>query len=183
MDISEIKKHWTDQAIKHGADPAASWSDVYAIELEISRISRRLSDGDIVVDLGCSNGYSTIQYALRSRIDILGIDYIPEMIASATERLAKHSGKIRGNVEFRVGDVAALDGYRGFDKAIMTRVLINLGDWNNQANALRKIANMLKPGGLLLMSEATRGGLGPSQQVSRRIWIRASPSASIQQLY
>jgi SAM-dependent methyltransferase len=45
-----------------------------------------------------------------------------------------------------------------YDKVIVIRVIINLGEWSNQLKALRQCARVLKPGGLLLLSEATLQG-------------------------
>ena len=47
-----------------------------------------LSDGDKVLDIGCANGYSTVQFASQRKIDIRGVDYIPEMV----ERRSPASG-------------------------------------------------------------------------------------------
>jgi SAM-dependent methyltransferase len=45
-----------------------------------------------------------------------------------------------------------------YDKVIVIRVVINLGEWDNQLKGLKECARVLKPGGLLLLSEATLQG-------------------------
>ena len=79
----EIRQFWTEQAVEHGEAPDASWSDTSVIDLEVAQIVRRLEDGDRVLDVGCANGYSTMQLAAQRAISIRGVDYIPEMIESA----------------------------------------------------------------------------------------------------
>jgi ubiquinone/menaquinone biosynthesis C-methylase UbiE len=156
----EIRDYWRNQATNFGEDYRASWTDVHAINLEIAEISKRLRDGTRVIDIGCANGFSTINYAQRFNIDIKGIDYIPEMIAAANGRLSAQVAPPMGAVTFEVGDITALDEPSGYyDTAIVTRVIINLAEREKQISAIREASRIVKPGGLLLMSEATREGL------------------------
>jgi ubiquinone/menaquinone biosynthesis C-methylase UbiE len=156
---AEIRDYWTRQATAHGSAPSASWTDVGAIELEIRAISRRLADGDRVLDVGCANGYSTLEYAVRKQLRIKGVDYVPEMIAIARQRLQEEQRQTLGVVEFAVGDAMALDeADETYDKAIVVRVIINLGVWEQQRRALRECARVVRRGGLLLVSEATLQG-------------------------
>jgi ubiquinone/menaquinone biosynthesis C-methylase UbiE len=158
--LEQIREYWRCQALKYGQSPAASWSDRMAVELEIREISKRLTDGDRVLDVGCGNGYSTIQFASKKRIRIRGLDYVPEMIEQARLQLSKMSHKLLGTVEFDVGDVTALDGEPNdtYDKVVSTRAIINLGEWNCQLKGLRECARVLKPDGIFLLSEATFQG-------------------------
>lgn len=155
----EIRTHWVKQVQMHGQAPAASWSDQRVIEMEIELISKYLADGDQVLDVGCANGFSTVQLAAAKRIDVLGVDYIPEMIAEAQRRLLNSAAHLRGKVDFAVGDALHLElPDAQYDKLVVVRVIINLGDWADQLRALHECARLIKPGGLLLLSEATLQG-------------------------
>jgi ubiquinone/menaquinone biosynthesis C-methylase UbiE len=159
--LEQIREFWTRQSGEHGLSSAASWSDHRVIELEIREILQRLADGDRVLDVGCANGYSTVQFASQKRLTIRGLDYIPEMIDQARRRLADPAltHRLAGSVEFDVGDITALREPAGaYDKVVVIRVVINLGDWRNQQHALRECARVLRPGGMLLLSEATLQG-------------------------
>jgi ubiquinone/menaquinone biosynthesis C-methylase UbiE len=157
--LEQIRAFWTDQALEHGQAPAASWSDTLVMDMEIRQIVARLSDGDRVLDIGCANGYSTLQLASHRKIRIRGLDYIPEMIAEAQKRLAAFDGKLQGSAEFAVGDITSLqEPAEAYDAAITIRVLINLGDWDSQRAGLRECARVVKSGGTLLISEATVQG-------------------------
>jgi ubiquinone/menaquinone biosynthesis C-methylase UbiE len=113
-----------------------------------------------VIDIGCANGFSTIKYAERFNINIKGVDYVPEMIAAARDRLAAQAERLKGAATFEVGDIMALDEPDGrYDAAIVTRVIINLGEREKQIAAIREAARIIKVGGALLVSEATREGL------------------------
>jgi ubiquinone/menaquinone biosynthesis C-methylase UbiE len=129
------------------------------IELEIREIVRHLSDGDRVLDVGCANGYSTIQFACQKHVQVRGLDYIPEMVDQARLRAASMASALTGRVEFGVGDATALkEPDESFDKVTAIRVVINLGDWERQRVALRECARVVRRGGLLLLSEATIQG-------------------------
>jgi 2-polyprenyl-3-methyl-5-hydroxy-6-metoxy-1,4-benzoquinol methylase len=155
----QIREFWIQQAHTHGLSPAASWSDVEMVDLEVREILKWLSDGDRVLDVGCGNGYSSVQFASRKRIAIRGIDYVPELIEQANVRVAALPNHLHGPTEFAVGDVTALDEpASAYDKVIAIRVIINLSDWDAQRAALQACGRIVKPGGLLLLSDATLQG-------------------------
>jgi ubiquinone/menaquinone biosynthesis C-methylase UbiE len=129
------------------------------IEMEIRNILQRLEDNDRVLDVGCANGYSTVQFASQRRVNIRGVDYIPEMIEQARQRLQGFADKLLGKVEFEMGDITGLNEPNdSYDKVVVIRVIINLGHWSRQLKGLRECARVLKPGGTLLLSEATMQG-------------------------
>ncbi|MBU1694237.1 MAG: class I SAM-dependent methyltransferase [Verrucomicrobia bacterium] len=168
--VEQIRRYWTEQARLHKQSADASWSDRPVIDMEIQEISRRLADGDRVLDVGCANGYSTVQLAANKRIHIRGLDYIPEMIKNARERLNGLGGRLAGDVEFDVEDITALsEPDDAYDKVVVIRVLINLADWEQQVRGLRECARVLRPGGLLLLSEATVQGW-QKMNAFRREW-------------
>jgi ubiquinone/menaquinone biosynthesis C-methylase UbiE len=155
----EIRSYWTQQAREHGQSPSASWSDHCVIEMEIREILRFLNDDDRVLDVGCANGYSSLEFARARRVSLRGLDYIPDMINEARNRSLAIRDMLVGSVEFNVGDIVQLQEPDDFyDKVVVVRVLINLGDWDRQLTAIRQCIRVLKPGGLLLLSEATLQG-------------------------
>lgn len=170
IDLKAVRSHWTQQAIDYGLSSSASWSDHCVIEMEIREITSHLSTGDNVLDIGCANGFSTVQYAAQKKIKILGLDYISEMVELAKQRLQTLSLPLLGTIEFRTGDIMKLKEQDSiYDKVICTRVLINLGDWDNQCNGLNETIRVLKPGGKLLLSEATLQGWSQINKF-RREW-------------
>ena len=168
--LEQIREFWAEQAREHGQAPSASWSDRMVMELEVREISERLSDGDLVLDVGCANGFSTMRFAAHRRVRIRGVDYIPEMIEQARSSLAAFPGRLRGEVHFAQGDAMALpEPSETYDKVVAIRVIINLGEWARQALALHECARVLKAGGTLLLSEATVQGWQRLNQF-RREW-------------
>lgn len=150
---------WTKQAETHQQSSDASWPDRCMIALEIEELLRHVSDGQRVLDVGCANGFSTLHVASRRRVEIVGLDYIPEMIEQARARLDVERGSLMGTVSFDVGDIRSLRVPSDeFDRVIVTRVLINLATWGDQRIALDEALRVVKPGGMLLLSEATLQG-------------------------
>jgi ubiquinone/menaquinone biosynthesis C-methylase UbiE len=81
------------------------------------------------------------------------------MVDQARLRLATMAGKLQGTVEFNTGDITALrEPSDSYDKVVVIRVVINLHDWTNQLQGVRECVRVLKPGGTLLLSEATIQG-------------------------
>jgi ubiquinone/menaquinone biosynthesis C-methylase UbiE len=154
----EVHDYWASQAQAHGADPAASWSDRTVIDMEVREIAARLSDGDRVLEVGCANGYSTVELAARREVEIDAFDYVPEMIGQAQARADRERHRLVGRVTFAVGDVLQLHATDAYDKVVSVRVMINLGSWEDQLQGMRGCVRALVPGGTLLMSEATVQG-------------------------
>ncbi|HLP44395.1 MAG TPA: class I SAM-dependent methyltransferase [Candidatus Kapabacteria bacterium] len=155
-DLEQIRNYWEAQVKKHKQSPGASWSDTMVIEMEINAILEYLVDGDLVLDAGCANGYSTIRFAIKRNINILGIDYIPEMIVQAHENLKQCKKEITGTIAFETGNVMSIAKNANFyNKVIIKRVIASLGDYDNQLYGIRECSRVLKPGGLLLLSDAT----------------------------
>jgi ubiquinone/menaquinone biosynthesis C-methylase UbiE len=159
MSDEAILGFWRDQAREHGGSHAASWSDLHAIELELATIGPRLSPGDHVLDIGCGSGYSTLRLAAERDVSVRGVDYAPEMIDAARAALEGTGEGIGSRVEFDVGDILDLDEPSDrYDTVVVTRVVINVGDWERQRRALAEAVRVVKPGGTVLLSEASLEG-------------------------
>ncbi len=159
MNGKQIERYWTRQAKIHGIAPAASWSDVRAMELEQRAILPYIAHGDRVLDVGCGNGHTTLQIAEQKRVRLEGVDRVPAMIRQAERNLKERKPFVKGRVSFSVGNITALDEEANrFDKLIAIRVVINLVSWEQQLIGLRECARVLKVGGLLLLSDATLQG-------------------------
>ena len=92
------------------------------------------------------------------------------MVERARERLEGLADKPLGTAAFEVGDVTDLDEPADhYDRVVVVRVIINLPDWDRQRKGLRECARVVKPGGTLLLSEATLQGWGKMNDL-RREW-------------
>jgi len=153
--VLDIQQYYRDRA---STNKYATSPDFNLREVENEYLSRQLRDGVKVLDVGCGNGYSTLSHAARWDAQFTGVDFVSEMVDAAKDLAAQF--KLRGQVDFRTGDVTDLDfPDESFDFVITQRCLLNLTSREDQWKGMREIARVLKPGGVYLMMEGTLQGL------------------------
>ena len=109
------------------------------------------SDAD-VLEIGCGGGFNTRRFAQDfPGWRLTSIDYDPEMVATATERLADLSDR----VEVSVGDATSL-GFpdASFDVAISVLVWHHVGEWEKATSEAMRV---LRPGGKLVVVDLLQG--------------------------
>lgn len=150
--INFIKEFWDSQAEKFKSSHCASWGDNIAIDLEVKNISKYIKRGDLVLDVGCANGYSTFAQLSCEPREIIGVDYSEEMIKYANE---VKGASLYNNIQFMVDNILDL-GFPDnvFDVTYTTRVLINLPNWKEQIQGINECIRVTKPGGTIILSEA-----------------------------
>jgi SAM-dependent methyltransferase len=158
----EVRQFWGERARRYRTSSQSTLCEVPLRELEIGAILKYLQDGMKVLDMGCGNGYSTIKFWQHRRLDIIGMDFSPEMVRYAKENLkgCDRRDPQRGTVEFIEGDVLLLPfAAARFDAVISERCLQNLTSWEEQRQAILNAASVLRPRGLFLMAECSFTGL------------------------
>lgn len=149
-----IKNFWENQGKKYKNSHWASWGDNWMIDLEIDLISGYIGNGERILDVGCSNGYSVFrQFDKNNTIKISGIDFADSMIRYAQElKKKKYEDKA---IDFSVGDILDIKFENNyFDIAYTTRVLINLPNWEDQKKGIKELLRVVRPGGKVIVSEA-----------------------------
>jgi SAM-dependent methyltransferase len=101
--------------------------------------------GRRVLDAGCGSGYGLALIEERWKPSrLVGVDLMPEQIERATARGVP-------GAELRVGDVTSLgEPDRSFDAVFVFGILHHVPAWRD---ALREIARVLEPGGVLAIEE------------------------------
>jgi len=111
---------------------------------DIEILSQYISNGDIVLDLGCGNGRS-LEILKEKKIDYFGLDVSKKLIEIAKKKYPQN--------RFEVGDILKLpypDNF--FDKVLAIRILHHIPSKEFQLQALQEIKRILKPGGLLILT-------------------------------
>lgn len=122
---------------------------VAAAEVTLDRIG--LQPGERGLDVGCGPGRIALPAAQRvsPTDEIVAVDVQPAMLARLQERLAAVGVR---NVIPRQSDIAAPDALAGeqFDRAWLVTVL---GEIPDRQAALRNVYRLLRPGGVLSITE------------------------------
>jgi trans-aconitate 2-methyltransferase len=101
-----------------------------------------LSGTEHILDVGCGNGKTTTEIAVRSpKGSVVGVDASAEMIAFAT---AHCDGTLHPNLRFTVADARHLPFQEEFDLVVSFNALHWIPE---QAQALQSIHSALKPDG------------------------------------
>jgi ubiquinone/menaquinone biosynthesis C-methylase UbiE len=154
---SEKKEFWNARA---SLGVKAGTNDVNLKMLEIAEIKKFVKDGMDILEIGCGNGITAIEIAQEFNVSIKAVDYAAEMIEDAKANLKKLPAGSKAKVHFDVTDVNDIHKIAGhFDLIYCERVLINLDSWEEQKQALIKVSQLLKPGGIFCMCENSTDGL------------------------
>ncbi|MCJ8344562.1 class I SAM-dependent methyltransferase [bacterium] len=151
----DIQNHWQKKANDHGAEQTATHSDTYLRKLEIEAISSHLTENSKIIDVGCGNGFSTMEFAKHyPTSQFLGVDYASQMIKFAQESQNKQDFP---NLQFKEMDILNANPslFQSFDIAITERCIINLPKHELQVQAFQNLCQLVKPGGKILLSEET----------------------------
>ena len=141
------------------------------VSLEYKRRTYQLinaHEGAVILEAGCGTGDDARALAqlVGSTGKVIGIDASEAMIAEARRR----SAELYLPLEFRVGDVQALDfPEQTFDACRIDRVLMHIAD---PAQAIRELARVTRSGGLVLAYDIDWDSLvvdAPDREVTRAI--------------
>jgi ubiquinone/menaquinone biosynthesis C-methylase UbiE len=171
----KTKAFWDDQAREHGASDLATAPDHHYRTLEINSIIRvieAIKKRETILDVGCGNGYSTVQIGKKfPEAIITGVDYSEPMIAEANRTVIP-------NVEYFHGNVLTLSRNKNllgqkFDIVLSTRCLINLSTWEEQKAGILEMLKMLTPDGRLILVENTEAGLASLNTLRAKLGLHA----------
>lgn len=142
----DLKKRMAEQIVQHNQSYA-----------EISKLVLKLNNGihpkhhilnyhqwfldhaestDLVLDLGCGNGYLAYDLAHKAK-EVIGIDIVPENITFAQERYHKN------NLQFLVGDATSYTFGKQIDKIVLSNVLEHIANRQNFLDMLHRISNTI----------------------------------------
>ena len=112
--------------------------------------SLHLQPGQTILDVGCGTGrnFSLILEKIGSTGKLVGVDYTPDMLARAQERVEREGWE---NVELIQGDAACIELGGRFDAALSTLAISVIPDYRN---AMDRMLAHVKPGGYLAIGDA-----------------------------
>jgi ubiquinone/menaquinone biosynthesis C-methylase UbiE len=127
--------------------------------------------GKAVIDLACGEGYYTRALRRLGAARVVGVDLSQAMIGLAEKEEARRPL----GVEYRVGDVRALEVPEEFDLVFAAYLLNYARTAEELAQMCRAVARALKPGGRFVTANTSPVGVdadfpaGPTYGFSRRL--------------
>jgi SAM-dependent methyltransferase len=172
MTLEEIHRHWNEAGRAFPSDSAATPTsrDPYLGELEEENIYAHLGGRRRVLEIGCGDGAHTIGYA-RGAESYVALDVAESLVAIARKRVADAGLANVEVVEASATSIGERLAGRRFDCVVSQRCLINLPDWETQRAVLDQIADLLEPGGLLLMTEGFQDELDALNEVRAKFGL------------
>jgi ubiquinone/menaquinone biosynthesis C-methylase UbiE len=131
---------------------------------------RKWLDGKNLLEIGCGNGYETAELWMHTqgRVNITGVDLVPNMIEMAKEKFTSYLDRVKLNdvsitsqnmPTFKVCDVMNLEfDDNSFDASYAMLVLHWVPD---PERAIREIIRVVKPGGLIFGAQPYKPYINP----------------------
>jgi SAM-dependent methyltransferase len=114
--------------------------------LDRERLTRLLPRDAVILDYGCGQGRLTGELIELGYINVLGLDSSPEMIRIARERVPDSGFAETDGSRLPCGDASV-------DAVLLFAVLTCISSDDAQKNLLREFKRILRPHGLLLISD------------------------------
>jgi ubiquinone/menaquinone biosynthesis C-methylase UbiE len=173
-----VRDFWDERARDDNAEAnQVTHPDVWQRWIEIELLKRQLRPDDDVLEVGCGNGYTTAHVAPLVR-SVRAVDFSEAMIERAKSDCQDVRTASGGVPQFSVGDALRLsaDDLGQFDLVTSQRCLINLPSWEDQQEALRRIASVTKPGGRFIMMEGCAQGRRALDEARERMGLDRMPN-------
>lgn len=140
----ENEVYWNRRSEIFDTQIFKTYEDAYG--KTIDNTQKYLKKTDRVLDIGCGTGVTTIKLS-ASVSEITAVDTAPEMLRKAKEKAGREKA---ANIDFILGDMFMEDLKSGYFDAIMIfNVLLYIPD---QAAAMKRLHELLKPGGYLMVA-------------------------------
>lgn len=148
-DATAVKKHWNNP------DTVSMYDKLWAAQ-ERRLILQYLPKQGRALDVGCGEGEGLAEYAVqRPGVTFIGVDYSSEQLLRARVRCG-------GYAHFLCMEWPPIDeprlGSMPYDCVMSTRFVINILDRQQQCQAIKAMADRVKPGGMLLLMEGSLEG-------------------------
>lgn len=172
MSKSSTDIHWNERAVTEKADEKVNIADIAQRDLETAFVLSVLPRGRIL-EVGCGNGHLT-KVLREHAAHVDGFDYAENMI----ERARSYVGE-RNNRFFHDNVLDPKGVQPPYDGVVCVRVLINLRNLEEQRLAVKNMANLVKPGGKLILVEGFLDGFEALNELRQRAGIARLAPATI----
>jgi ubiquinone/menaquinone biosynthesis C-methylase UbiE len=149
-----MKEFWDNQAKEYGENCHAVNFDELGEDLELFHLAKIVKDDEIICDLGCGNGRTTLALAqIYKKSQFYGVDFSENMISAANNKKKELAIE---NVHFLVFNATSETIQNQlnfkFDTILCKRLLINVKG-EEKLKIINNITQMLKSKGCYIMAE------------------------------
>jgi SAM-dependent methyltransferase len=145
--MAQARPYYSDKSLSAAFYDVVTGADARLLG-DIEVYAGMVPEGGSVLELGAGSGRVALALAELGR-SVVGVDLSPAMLAKAQARLAQAPPQVAGRLEFRRGDMTALDLKRRFDAVICPYfTLAHLPAGAAWRNTFAVAARHLEPGGL-----------------------------------
>jgi SAM-dependent methyltransferase len=169
-----IIDYYNQRVSQYGTAGQSTLLDNNLRALEVETVKNWLSSADVVLEVFCGNGVSSLELAKYCK-SLVGCDLSEKMIESAKRNLAT-SGSPTTNVSFEERNVLDIDvayAEGQFNTVVSVRGLINLPTRELQESAILKIHKLLPKGGKFIFIEGFRNGLEKLNEMRKEHSLKA----------
>jgi len=126
--------------------------------------------GARVLEVGSATGHYTFELARRGYV-LTAVDLSPNMVARARARASELA--MGDHIEFVVGDLRELTGIptNAYDAALIMGPLYHLVLHEDRLMALRRVFEVLRPGGMMISSWLSRFGIMGDLMKNMPDWV------------
>ncbi|MFH1823128.1 MAG: methyltransferase domain-containing protein [archaeon] len=160
---------WQQRAKEIGETKKFGSPDIHLTRKENRILRRELKSTSLrrILDVGCANGYSTLEISAGLDSEVIGIDNNEEVIS-----IANKLGSDNPNVSFRVGTANNLQFEdSSFNAVIMKRTIGNIPSRDQQRKAIRECYRVLKPNGKLYLFDGILEDFERFSRIRRRFGL------------
>ncbi len=162
-----------------GSDPTAVRRFVQ-YTLDNIAFSRRTLAAQSVLDAGCGFGLASVVYGLYGATTVCGVDVDAGAIRAFERYRSVLPGDLSERLHLEVGDVVSLPwDDESFDIATSIEALSHYLD---VAKALKELRRVLRPGGVLIVSDGNNGLEPLYARMTRRLWKAAEDGPGDRQI-
>jgi ubiquinone/menaquinone biosynthesis C-methylase UbiE len=169
-----VREHYRKEALSEGISATSTMRDVTTRRAEVAELLSYLKPGDVCLEVGCGNGAASVEIAKIKKLSMTCIDVSSELIALAKQQSTKG---VKGKISFKEQDILKLEGNSLYNVVFTERCIINLLDWNDQKDALGRMARALKKNGRLILLEAYKDGNQELNNAREEIGLPPIPPA------
>ncbi len=163
-DLGVIKEHWEKEE-------TVSLKDINLQQIERKAIVDFIlkTGKKTLKDIGCGDGSDTIYFSKHVN-EVFAYDYSLAMLKKASKTLENVDNVTLDSLNILEDNIE-----QKTDLAITKRMLINLGNFENQKNAIKKIHDSLNDDGYFIMLETSMNGLNNLNELREKFNIEKIP--------